>query len=286
MASILRSMRPPPRIVATTYNAPSARLVLLFTGAHRHRAHIRLLQTSHPRARPAPTLVASAASTTSESASEPICPPDPEHPNPPAEPLDLAGNTGKGEYFGPLAQSFRRLKIFSLSSLALSTLMTPFIFIIETASAVPLVGRVALALTVLGTSGVSTALVAWTGRPYVHALRWLPKPDAVQGDSPNMKTVNGVEMKTFTFKLHEVTTRVYDAAFLVPSPRPFATWELAERFVLPPAEAEAERNKGLLPREETVAEQLDYFENVEGRWIVRWAEDGTGTCYPQGKFYR
>ena len=276
MASILRSIHPPPRIASTSHSlyrsSPAAQLVLAFTGAHRHRAHIRLLQTTLHRSRPAPTLVAGASTQ-----SEPICPPDPE--NPPLPPPSALENSAKGEYYGPLAQSFRRLKIFSLSTLALSSLMTPFIFILETASAVPLAGRIALATTVLATSGVSTALVAWTGRPYVHALRWLPKADGP-------KAVRGVELKTFTFKLHEITTRVYDVAFLVPSPRPFASWELAERFALAPEEAEAERKKGMLPREETIAEQVDYFGNVEGRWIVRWAEDGTGTCYAQGKCYR
>ncbi|THH13669.1 hypothetical protein EW146_g6578 [Bondarzewia mesenterica] len=62
-------------------------------------------------------------------------------------------------YRGPLASTFKRLKIFSLSSLTLSFALSPFIFIIE--SGLPLSARAALAGIALGTSGVSTALVSW-----------------------------------------------------------------------------------------------------------------------------
>ena len=194
---------------------------------------------------------------------------------------------GEKAYYGPLAQTFRRLKIFSMSSLALSAAMTPFIFMIETASAVPFIGRLALATTVITMSSASTALVAWTGRPYVHTLRWIPPDEGVAGQvAASGKQTTGIELKTFTFGMHEQTTRVYDTAFLADTMRPFAKWELASTFQMPAAEAAAEKAKGALPREETVAEELDYFGNVTGRWIVKWAEDGTGTCYPQGKIYR
>ena len=81
-------------------------------------------------------------------------------------------------------------------------------------------------------------------------------------------------------------TKVYDAGFLVPANRPFATWELAEAFRMPPAEAEHERKHGLLPREETVAETFDFAGRVVGRWIVKWDENGAGSCREVGRIQR
>lgn len=192
--------------------------------------------------------------------------------------LNADPTTNDPDYHGPLAQTFRRLKVFSISSLGLSTLMTPFLFMIETSSAVPFVGRVALAGTVLMTSGVSTALVAWCGKPYVNTMRWLP--------SESSGSTTGLEITTLTIALRERITRVYDTAFLVPTTRPFAKWELSEAFKLPSAEAAAERSKGTLPREETIAETTDKDGNVLGRWIVKWDVDGNGTCHETGKIVR
>ncbi|KAI0090712.1 hypothetical protein BDY19DRAFT_936887 [Irpex rosettiformis] len=189
-----------------------------------------------------------------------------------------------GIYVGPLTQTFRRLKIFSLSSLGLTAVMTPFLFILETASSVPLVGRVALAGTLLLTSTVSTTMVGWLGLPYVTKLVWLPaeKPDASSGG----KQAVGVEMTTTTLMLKERITRVYDSAFLVPTNRPLAKWELAEVFKLQQKELEAAKKEGGLPTEETIAETTDKDGNVLGRWIVKWSEDGTGTCRHTGKMIR
>lgn len=78
-------------------------------------------------------------------------------------------------------------------------------------------------------------------------------------------------------------TTVYDTAFLVPTSRPFAKWELAEVFRLPPAEVEIELAKGNLPRDETVAETRDKKGGVVGRWVVQWDENGQGTCYEIGQ---
>lgn len=244
---------------------PSFRLAFVVTSAR--RADLRLLQTTASRTAP------NATTPSLENAS--------------ASPAPSEGVKEEKFYYGPLAQTFRRLKIFSMSTLALSTIMTPFIFIIETASAVPFIGRLALASTVLATSSISTALVAWTGKPYVHTLRWLPPEETGQAAGAAEKRPTGIELATYTFALHERKTRVYDTAFLVPTSRPFAKWELATTFQLPPDEAAAEKRKGLLPREETIAETIDTYRNeVVGRWIVRWAEDGTGTCHPVGKILR
>ncbi|OCH90608.1 hypothetical protein OBBRIDRAFT_812647 [Obba rivulosa] len=157
--------------------------------------------------------------------------------------------------------------------------MSPLLFVLETTSAMPLVARTALVAIALGSSGVSTALIAWCGGPYVTTLRWLPQEGASAGTP-------ALELTTLTLALHLRITRVYDSAFLVPTSRPFATWELAEAFKLSPAEVEVGRRDKTLPREETVAETMDKDGGVVGRWIVRWDEEGTGTCREVGKINR
>ena len=215
-------------------------------------------------------------------------------------------------YVGPLTQTFRRLKIFSLSSLALASTLSPFIFIIE--SSLPSTARAALAATALATSGVSTALVGWCGRPYVTTLRRLctlpiststststaastPPPTAQQQQqerqdqqeqeqeqqqqtthSHNENAPAGIELTTLTLTLSPRRTRVYDPVFLCDTPRAFARWELARRVQLPPEDA-----TGVQPgAEETVAETLDGAGHVLGRWIVSWGENGEGSCRAEG----
>ena len=192
-------------------------------------------------------------------------------------------------YYGPLGQTWRRLKIFSVASLSISTLMTPFMFMLETTSAVPLVARIALAGTVLTTSGVSTALVAWCSRPYVNELRYfdvIEDSSAVTPSQVSGNTPAGMELFTTSLTLRKRITRVYDTTFIVPTSRPFAKWELAEAFQLPLAEAQAEKANGHLPREETIAETLDDAGNVLGRWIVKWDGNGAGSCREVGRIQR
>ncbi|KAI0295196.1 hypothetical protein BC826DRAFT_878954, partial [Russula brevipes] len=191
-------------------------------------------------------------------------------------------------YVGPLTQTFRRLKIFSLSSLALASSLSPFIFIVE--SSLPSTARAALAATALATSGVSTALVAWCGRPYTTAHS--------HSHSHNENAPAGIELTTLTLALAPRRTRVYDPAFLCDTTRAFARWELALRVQLPPEEEEgapaaaaaavaapaAGGGGGVRPgAEETVAETLDAAGNVLGRWIVTWGENGEGSCRAEGR---
>jgi len=172
-------------------------------------------------------------------------------------------------YQGPLTSTFRHLKIFSLSSLALSFAVTPFMFIME--SSLPLGARAALAATAITTSGLSTALISWCGNPYVVALRSFKSPD-----DPD---IEGLEMTTLSILLRERVTRVYDSQFLVPTKRPFATWELAATTQFPV--------KGVTPgKEETIAETVDASGAILGRWIVKWGDDDRGTCRRVGKVVR
>jgi hypothetical protein len=56
--------------------------------------------------------------------------------------------------------------------------LAPFMFIVE--SNLPYSARFALASIAIGTSGLSTSLVAWCGRPYVTTLR-RHRPDGEKG---------------------------------------------------------------------------------------------------------
>ncbi|KAI0061208.1 hypothetical protein BV25DRAFT_1887263 [Artomyces pyxidatus] len=185
-------------------------------------------------------------------------------------------------YAGPLTQTFRRLKIFSLSSLTLSFAVSPFLFVLQ--SSLPLSARAALAVTALSTSGISTALVAWCGKPYVTSLRRLPpsapSPDATHSHNDN--TPAGIELVTLTLALRPLLTRIYDPVFLADTTRPFARWELASAVQLPPEDA-ADVQPGT---EETVAETLTENGDVIGRWIVRWGENGEGSCRAEGQVIR
>ncbi|KDQ52826.1 hypothetical protein JAAARDRAFT_61636 [Jaapia argillacea MUCL 33604] len=187
-------------------------------------------------------------------------------------------------YRAPLAGTFRRLKIFSLSSLTLSFALSPFIFIID--SSLPLAARFILAATAVGTSGLSTALVSWVGRPYVAELQRFN----LDGGVSKPGGTSGVEMTTYTLGLHKRLTRVYDTTFLVDTKRPFAKWELAESVELPLSELSEHGVE--VGSEETVAEVLDKSGEIVGRWIVQWHlakednEKAVGKCRGIGQVVR
>ncbi|KDQ20075.1 hypothetical protein BOTBODRAFT_170092 [Botryobasidium botryosum FD-172 SS1] len=180
-------------------------------------------------------------------------------------------------YTGPLAGTFHRLKLFSLSSLGLATLVSPFMLLIE--SPMPTSARLALAATAITTSGLSTTLVGWCGAPYVSAMWKLP-------DVPRD---GAVEMATRTVFLREMRTRVVYPAFLKPSARPFAKWELAKEVV----DVEVLDAEGKAGTEEIVAETRDVKGRVVGKWVVRWRKAGeewsqglVGECRAEGKIVR
>jgi hypothetical protein len=77
--------------------------------------------------------------------------------------------------------------------------------------------------------------------------------------------------------------QVYDTEFLVNTHRPFAMWELAREVALPPG---PENQKPAAGHEETVAQTVDQNGNVLGSWVVRWSENGEGTCHAVGKVQR
>ncbi|KAJ7188740.1 hypothetical protein C8R46DRAFT_1055647 [Mycena filopes] len=174
-------------------------------------------------------------------------------------------------YRGPLTGTFKRLKVFSLSSFSLCLTMVPVMFAIETN--LPWSARASLAGIAVCTSGVSTALIAWAGRTYVTALRLTT--------APTNGAIEQLEITTLTLRLRPRITRVFDPLFVVPSERPFAKWELAQLVLLPP------HLRNTTPgQEETVAETTDTKGRVIGRWVVRWGENGEGNCREEGSMIK
>ncbi|KAJ7594882.1 hypothetical protein C8J56DRAFT_451051 [Mycena floridula] len=171
------------------------------------------------------------------------------------------------EYHGPLAATFRKLKIFSLSSFGLSVAVAPLMLIIE--SNLPMSARVTVAGLALGTSGLSTGIISWLSKSYVSTMRRISPPEG----GPE-----SIELTTQSLFLTPRITTVYDPAFLVPTQRAFAKWQLADRIVLP--NSDKRPNAG---HEETVAETADKNGTVLGRWIVKWDQKGEGHCQMSGK---
>ncbi len=71
-------------------------------------------------------------------------------------------------------------------------------------SNLPMNARLALATIALGTSGISTALVAWCAKPYVTVMH-RARPDA-------MGSAEEVEMTTYTLLLRPLRTKVRSTA--------------------------------------------------------------------------
>lgn len=129
------------------------------------------------------------------------------------------------------------------------------------------------------TSGISTALVGWSGSPYVvgiEAVKTLNK-------GADKDAFDAIRIETRNILLKPRYTTVYDPSFLGDTRRPFATWELLEQVdVTPTKNSDAPRNG-----EETVAETSDERGKVLGRWIVSWDATGSiGKCRAVGTVQR
>lgn len=74
-------------------------------------------------------------------------------------------------YVAPLKKTVRNIKYFSLSSLALSTLISP-VFLIIDSEIEPAVRAVMVGIA-LGTSALSTGVIQWVLKPYVIAGKYL-----------------------------------------------------------------------------------------------------------------
>lgn len=113
-------------------------------------------------------------------------------------------------YKAPLTNTFRRLKIFSLTSLGLSSTLAPFMFLIE--ANLPQTARLALAATAIATSSFGTMLIAWVTRPYVVSCRRMTE---LHGEG-NEGLGKGIEVKTLDMFLRPRLTQV-STLHIIPS---------------------------------------------------------------------
>ncbi|CDR99177.1 hypothetical protein [Sporisorium scitamineum] len=169
-------------------------------------------------------------------------------------------------YDGPLARTFTRLKLFSLGSLGMATVLTPMLFLAP--GEISLAGRIGLCITALATSGVSTALIAWIGTPYVGTMRLLQQHQ----QQPLM------ELNTVSWRLKPQRTLVYDPTFLRPTSRPFAAWEITNS---PPPMKVGE--DGVVV-EKKIAETFDVKSGESlGNWVVSYSPE-TKTRTEEGEW--
>lgn len=161
-------------------------------------------------------------------------------------------------YAGPLASTFTRLKLFSLGSLGLASVLTPILLLAP--GEISLAGRVGLCITALATSAVSTALIAWIGTPYVGTMRLLqPSPSPISTEPVIM------ELNTVSWRLKPQKTLVYEPDFLRPTSRPFASWEITNSP--PPLAGDKEVVK-------KIAETFDVKTGTcLGSWNVRYTSE-------------
>ncbi|KAG8932789.1 hypothetical protein FRC02_000558 [Tulasnella sp. 418] len=196
-------------------------------------------------------------------------------------------------YQGPLARTFRSLKVFSLSSLGLCISVSPFLYLIDAAMTTS--ARTGLIIFAVTTSSFSTSLVGWIGSPYVTWMRRLEEGSTVPNSTlPTQIHTGAVELSTRNVFLQERLTSVYDPVFLKSgTKRAFAKWELADEVVLDLSEMPTENGGRKGGMEEVAAETRDSKGNVKGRWIIQWkqADDGNpnvllGTARQEGRVVR
>lgn len=130
---------------------------------------------------------------------------------PPEEPAPSAQLNSTEIYVGPLGKAFKRLKIFSFTSLGLATIVSPLIIFVE--SSLPTSARFILAFSALGTSGISSAIISWIAKPYVVTMRRIPLPNG-----------SAVELTTYSLFLKPRITTVS-----------CSSWSLASTDLMLPA---------------------------------------------------
>ncbi|KAJ1848620.1 hypothetical protein LPJ73_003921, partial [Coemansia sp. RSA 2703] len=121
-------------------------------------------------------------------------------------------------YEGGLAKAAKVMKLASVASLVGATAAVPLFFSGD--SDVPSSARTILALTTIGMTASSTALVTWALRPYVVSLR------VVSPNNPSDQTIGeGIPMlvETLTF-LAQPRTRLVFTEQLRPAALPMTSW--------------------------------------------------------------
>ncbi|SPO22335.1 uncharacterized protein UTRI_01013 [Ustilago trichophora] len=170
-------------------------------------------------------------------------------------------------YEGPLARTFTRLKLFSLGSLGLASVLTPVLLLAP--GEISLAGRIGLCVTALATSGISTALIAWIGTPYVGCMRLVTLPSTDASTTLSSTDVEGkvvMELNTISWRLEPTRTLVYEPTFLRPTSRPFAAWEITNN----PPPLVLKKGQDTLTKK--IAESFDVKSGKSlGSWIVKYS---------------
>ncbi|KAJ2820033.1 hypothetical protein GGI24_004609 [Coemansia furcata] len=108
------------------------------------------------------------------------------------------------------------MKLASVASLVGATAALPFFF--TGTSDIPSGARTILAVTTLGMTGSSTALVTWALRPYITSLSIL---------APTVGPATPLLVETLTF-LAQTRTRLVFPEQLRPATMPLTSWVVAE----------------------------------------------------------
>ncbi|KAG0266233.1 hypothetical protein BG011_002930 [Mortierella polycephala] len=138
-------------------------------------------------------MVTSVASRTKHTATPPPPPSSPSS-SQPATSSPHRTESQLSIYEGPFSQTARRLKLFSVSSLAATIALCPFIFILDAGISSGMRGG--LAVAAVATSGSSTALVQWCLGSYVRKIT-IPNPLATS-PSPSPPTPSSSDLDAVT----------------------------------------------------------------------------------------
>ncbi|KAG2175564.1 hypothetical protein INT43_001211 [Umbelopsis isabellina] len=133
-------------------------------------------------------------------------------------------------YVGPLATVAKRLKLFSISSLGLSSAITPFVFVLD--FPVPVFAKVVLVGSALFTSASSTGLINWVMSPYVTKATTSPE----QPGMINLHTLNVIAQEHVTIvpiTALQPSTRVFTTIMINEGKMSQAQGRIGEKIVRP-----------------------------------------------------
>ncbi|KAL9939481.1 hypothetical protein V8E36_001298 [Tilletia maclaganii] len=178
-------------------------------------------------------------------------------------------------YTGPLHKTFRRLKVFSLSSLAFASILTPYLLIgpgsLDTG------GRIVLVLAALGASSLSTALISWIGKPYVGKLELVRVPvgkEEKQQQDPLPPSSTRLIAETTSWRLQPLRTTIFQPSYIRGTSRPFAAWQLAAEPTPIPALPRSETSTSSAVLRSLIAETRHAnTDQLVGRYWVEWRPD-------------
>ena len=111
-------------------------------------------------------------------------------------------------YEGPLSRSVQTVKVFSLST-ALATVVATPVLMIYGKESVPLVGKIAIATTILLAGTSTTFLLHWVTKVYVHKMLYNAATETFTVETMSMLA----RRKETEFKLNEIRLAKEPSAF-------------------------------------------------------------------------